>query len=75
MNKGWEDVSKHYINIASSYDDLYGFANNYLADIAIKSLNLKPDDYCKLVDIGAGTGAITSLIWEKADLQNPVLCV
>ena len=66
-------VSKHYTKVAGCYDDLYGFTNKYIAEFAVKHLNLKSDD--RLVDIGAGTGAITSLIWKKAELNNPVLCV
>ena len=59
-------VVKHFTDIASRYDDLYGFAYDYLPEFAIKHLELKPDDV--LADIGAGTGAISSLIWKKAGI-------
>ena len=59
-----ESVSKHYSDVATDYDDLYGFTNDYIAGFAVKHLQLKPDDL--LADIGAGTGAISSLIWEKS---------
>ena len=59
-----QDVVKHFTDVASRYDDLYGFAYDYLPEFAIKHLELKPDDV--LADIGAGTGAISSLIWKKA---------
>ena len=59
-----EDVSKHYDDVAGHYDDLYAFTNDYRAEFAIKHLQLKPHD--RLVDIGAGTGQISSLIWKKA---------
>ena len=61
-----EDVAKHFNDIANHYDELYGFAYDYVPELAIKHLQLNPDDL--LVDIGAGTGAISSLIWEKAGL-------
>ena len=71
MNK--ESISKHYADVANDYDDIYGFSYHYVADFAIKHLKLQPDDL--LADIRAGTGAITSLIWNKSLLDNPILCV
>ena len=59
-----QDIGKHFTNVASRYDDLYGFAYDYIPDFAIKHLQLKADDI--LADIGAGTGAISSLMWKKA---------
>ena len=61
-----EDISKHYNDVANRYDKLYGFACDYIAEFAIKHLQLKPDDL--LADIGAGTGTISHLIWKKAGL-------
>ena len=63
-----EDVSVHYSDIAGHYDDMYGFTNDYTAEFVVKHLQLKPDD--RLVDIGAGTGQISSLIWKKAGLPG-----
>ena len=57
-------VSRHYADVANRYDELYGFTKDYVAEFAVKHLQLKPDDH--LADIGAGTGAISSLIWRKA---------
>ena len=72
-----QDVVKHFTDVASHYDELYGFAYDYIPDFAIKHLQLKPDDV--LADIGAGTGAISSLIWKKAgedlSLQLKFKCV
>ena len=59
-----ENVSKHYSDVATHYNDLYEFTYNYVAEFAVKHLQLKPDDL--LADIGAGTGVISSLIWEKS---------
>ena len=59
-----QDVVKHFTDVASRYDALYGFAYDYVPDFAIKHLQLEPDDV--LADVGAGTGAISSLIWKKA---------
>ncbi len=64
-------VVKHFTDVASHYDDLYGFAYDYLPEFAIKHLQLKPDDV--LADIGAGTGAISSLMRKKAGILNFVM--
>ena len=68
-----ESISKHYADVANRYDDLFRFTYDYIADFTIRRLKLQPDD--RLVDIVAGTGAITSLIWTKSCLNNPILCV
>ena len=60
-------VSKHYADVANRYDELYSFANDYIAEFAVEHLQLKPDDL--LVDSGAGTGAISHLIWKKAGIN------
>ena len=58
------NVLKHYSDVAARYDELYEFTNEYIAEFAVKHLRLNPDD--RLTDIGAGTGAVTSLIWKKS---------
>ena len=68
-----QDVVKHFTDVASHYDDLYGFTYDYLPEFAIKHLELKPDDV--LADIGAGTGAISSLIWKKAGIPIAITLV
>ncbi len=60
-------VVRHFTDVATRYDDLYGFTYDYLPEFAIKHLQLKPDDV--LADIGGGTGAISSLIWKKAGIK------
>ena len=63
------DGSKYYDNLtANIYDDLWGFTYDYIAEFAVKHLQLKPDDL--LADIGGGTGAISHLIWKKAGMKN-----
>ena len=59
------DVSEYYNDVAANiYDDLWGFTYDYIAELAVKHLHLKPGD--RLVDIGGGTGAISHLISKKA---------
>ncbi len=59
-----ETVASHYSNVASRYDELYGFVYDKLSDATLKHLQLTPTDL--LVDVGAGTGGITHLLWKKA---------
>ena len=58
------DVLKYYSGIAHHYDELYDFATEYIAEFAVKHLQLESGD--RLVDIGAGTGQVSSIVWEKA---------
>ena len=63
------DASKYYDDLnANIYDDLWGFTFEYVAEFAVKHLQLKPDDL--LADIGGGTGAISHLIWKKSGIKN-----
>ena len=62
------NVFKHFKEVANRYDELYGFVYEELSQLTIKHLQLKPNDL--LADIGAGTGAISHLIWKKAGLFN-----
>ena len=58
------NVRTHFKDVAANYDELYGFVYDALSQLTIEHLQLKPDDL--LVDVGAGTGAISHLIWKKA---------
>lgn len=60
------NVFKHFKEVANRYDELYGFVYEELSQLTVKHLQLKPKDL--LADIGAGTGAISQLIWKKAGL-------
>lgn len=60
------NVFKHFKEVANRYDELYGFVYEELSQLTVKQLQLKPKDL--LADIGAGTGAISQLIWKKAGL-------
>jgi len=60
------NVFKHFKEVANRYDELYGFVYEELSQLTVKHLQLKPNDL--LADIGAGTGAISHLIWKKAGL-------
>ena len=55
---------EHYKELAPLYDDFQHFHYENLAKLAVRELELKPQD--GLVDIGAGTGAITHLCWKIA---------
>ncbi|XP_019861374.1 PREDICTED: uncharacterized protein LOC109589803 [Amphimedon queenslandica] len=66
-------VQGHYKAIAQEYDFFYDHMYEELAEISCKWLKLLPTD--SLADIGGGTGAISSLIWKKANLGQPVLVV
>ena len=61
------DVVKHFKDVANRYDELYGFVYEELSQLTVKHLQLQPDDL--LADVGAGTGAISHLIWKKAGLS------
>ena len=61
------DVVKHFKDVANRYDELYGFVYEELSQLTVKHLQLNSDDL--LVDVGAGTGAISHLIWKKAGLS------
>ena len=64
--------SKYYDDLtANIYDNLWAFTYDYIAEFAVKHLQLKPDDL--LADIGGGTGAISHLIWKKAGLNNIIV--
>ena len=56
----------YFMNVAYRYDGLYGFMYEELSRLAVKHLQLKPNDL--LADVGAGTGGISHLIWKKAGL-------
>ena len=53
-----------YSDVAASYDKLSDFKYDPISRLAVQHLELQPRD--KLVDIGAGTGAQSHLIWKKA---------
>ncbi len=57
-------IASHYMAIASRYDELDGYQYEKVAEMTVKHLQLQPTDL--LVDVGAGTGGITHLLWKKA---------
>jgi len=54
----------HYNTVASEYDHHHGHVYEFLATVALKHLNLSPDD--RLVEIGGGTGEVAHLLWKMA---------
>ena len=54
----------HYNTVASEYDSHHGHAYEFIATVALKHLNLSPDD--RLVEIGGGTGEVAHLLWKMA---------
>ena len=57
----------HYNKIAGEYDHLFDHVYETIAAIAVKHLNLSPDDH--LAEIGGGTGEVTHLIWKMAGIS------
>ena len=49
--------------MSSKYDELWGFTFGGWADAIMKELDIQPDD--NVADIGAGTGAVTEIIWNR----------
>ena len=58
----------HYNKIAGEYDHLFGHIFEAIAAVAVKHLNLSPDD--RLVEIGGGTGEEAHLIWKMAGTRQ-----
>ena len=58
------NVSSHFKGVAANYDELYAFSYDSFSQLTAEHLQLQPHDM--LVDIGAGTGAISHLVWKKA---------
>ena len=63
----------HYQQLAAKYDGDYENHYNTLVRVIVDALKLTPED--KVLDVGAGTGAIASKIWKQVRLANPVTCV
>jgi ubiquinone/menaquinone biosynthesis C-methylase UbiE len=66
----------HYTNIYSLYNSLHYQNDNYqnwLLSIIINELNIIPPNF--VADIGGGTGIFSNQLFNKANLNNPVLCV
>ena len=57
----------HYNKIAGEYDHLFDHVYETIAAIAVKHLNLSPDD--RLAEIGGGTGEVAHLIWKMAGIN------
>ena len=58
----------HYNRVARDYDHLFDHVYEAIAAIAVKHLNLSPDD--RLAEIGGGTGEVTHLIWKMAGISS-----
>ena len=56
----------HYNKIAGEYDHLFDHVYEAIVAIAVKHLNLSPDD--RLAEIGGGTGEVAHLIWKMAGI-------
>ena len=58
------DYTEHYDHLSQFYDRVYGNENtSSVASVAIKYLDLQPDDM--LADVGGGTGGIAEIIHKK----------
>lgn len=56
----------YYDAISSEYDDLWGFVHGAWADVIIKELDIQPNDH--VAEIGAGTGALSEIIWNRVGM-------
>ena len=57
----------HYNKIAGEYDHLFDHVFEAIVAVAVKHLNLSPDD--RLAEIGGGTGEVAHLIWKMAGIS------
>ena len=60
------NFTDHYNKIAGEYDHLYDHVFEAIVAVAVKHLNLSPDD--RLAEIGGGTGEVAHLIWKMAGI-------
>ena len=60
--------SDHYKQVAQFYDSFFERQYDDLAEMSIREFTLKSSD--RLVDLGAGTGGVTHIIWKKAGPQK-----
>ena len=58
------DSENHFSRVAARYDELCRFAYEPKVKLAMKYLQLEPDDL--LADVGGGTGEISHLVWKTA---------
>ena len=58
------DADGHFTRIATRYDEMCRFMYEPTAKLAVKYLQLEPDDL--LGDVGGGTGEISHLVWKTA---------
>ena len=61
-------LTDHYNKIAGEYDHLYDHVFEVIVAVAVKHLNLSPDD--RLAEIGGGTGEVAHLIWKMAGIRG-----
>lgn len=69
------DFGDHYNALAATYDELWLYSDEYVADLAgriASALDLRPSD--RLVDVGCGTGLFARALRERAGLRPPVVC-
>ena len=55
------NYAEHYDHLSQFYDRFYD--NENAASVAIKYLDLQPED--KLADVGGGTGGVAEIIHKK----------
>ena len=69
------NTAEHYANIAEHYDPSFLGADHarWERDHIISHLRLQQTD--RVLDLGAGTGAFASQLYQKAGLSNPVIAI
>jgi ubiquinone/menaquinone biosynthesis C-methylase UbiE len=69
------DFRDHYDALAATYDELWLYSEEYVADLAARiaaALDLSAAD--QLVDVGCGTGLFARALRDLVGLQQPVIC-
>ena len=68
LNDSSSESSAHYDRIAEKYDNYMFYWFEPMAELAVKHLDIKPDD--RVADVGAGTAGVAHRLWKRAGQRN-----